>query len=85
MALPDPVIHLYWAHALARAKEDVQGHVLPHGRLWGASRTRVRQPGPEENHLPVLQGTSESKGRQRKGEMIRPQRASASVPLLSWA
>jgi len=37
--------------------------------LRGASRTRVRDPGPENNHLPVLQGASQGEERERAGEM----------------
>jgi hypothetical protein len=52
-----------------QGRRDVQGHALPAGRLRGASRTRVRDPRPEKNHLPVLQGASYGEGRERAGEM----------------
>ena len=40
MALPDPVIHLYWAHALARAKEMFKVTFFPMG-VCGAQTERV--------------------------------------------
>jgi hypothetical protein len=48
--------------------------------LRGASRTRVRDPGPEENHLPVLQGASQAVERERAGEMSRRAQRGSPVP-----
>ena len=39
MALPDPVIHLYWAYALARAKEMFKVTLFPMG-VCGAQAER---------------------------------------------
>ena len=39
MALPDPVIHLYWAYALARAKEMFKVTLFPMG-VCGAQTER---------------------------------------------
>ena len=39
MLLPDPVIHLYWAHALARAEEMFKETSFPTG-MCGAQAER---------------------------------------------
>jgi hypothetical protein len=71
VALPDPVIHLYWALCAGQGQGDVQADAVPDRGLRRASRTRVRDPGPEENHLPVLQRASQGEERERAGEMSR--------------
>jgi hypothetical protein len=60
------------------SRGDVQGHAVPSGRLRGASRTRVCDPGPEENHLPVLQGEGQGEERERTDKMTRWPQPSAS-------
>jgi hypothetical protein len=67
--LPDPVIHLYWAYALARVDEMFQETPFPTGVCGAPRRARVRDPGPEENHVPVLQAASQGEKRERAGEM----------------
>ena len=46
MLLPDPVIHLYWAHALARAEEMFKETSFPTGmslssKQWGRPNDTV--------------------------------------------
>jgi hypothetical protein len=48
---------------------DVPGDALSDRGLRRARRARVRDPGPEENHLPVLQAASQGEKRERAGEM----------------
>ena len=42
MALLDPVIHFYWAHALARAEEMLKVTHFPMGVCGAQGRARVR-------------------------------------------
>jgi hypothetical protein len=63
-----------------QGRGDVQGDLLPDGHVRCTSRTRVRDPGREENHLPVVQGASQG---ERSTQQER--RAVALAPLLSVA
>ena len=73
MALPDPVIHLYWAYALARAEEMFKVTRFPSG-MCGVQDEREFVTLHPKNYLPILQGASQ--GKKRAGKIS--QRRSAS-------
>src|SRR5215471_2504779 len=56
----------------SQGRGDAQGHALPDGSLRGAGRARARDPGLEENHLPVVPRASQGEERERAGEMSAP-------------
>jgi hypothetical protein len=61
-----------------QGRGDVQGDLLPDGHVRCTSRTRLRDPEREENHLPVVQGASQGeRGTQQE------RRAVALAPVLS--
>jgi hypothetical protein len=68
VALPDPVIHLYWAYALAKVDEMFKVTRLPPGVCGAQAEREYVTLNPKKSPARFV-GASYGEGRKRAGEM----------------